>query len=93
MADLLDELIGIRSHLAVVHDDYGGVAGIVTLEDAIETILGVEIVDEYDSVEDMRKLALEEYEKRRKERKIRFTTPTMEVEFPRRTLEGEPSNG
>ena len=39
--------------------------GIVTLEDTIETLLGVEIVDEYDSVEDMREYALEQWRKKK----------------------------
>jgi len=41
------------------------VAGLVSLEDAVETLLGVEIVDELDSVEDMRKFALEQWQIRK----------------------------
>ena len=66
IADLLDEFINRREHMFVVVDEYGGTAGIVTLEDAVETLLGVEIMDELDSVEDMQKLALENW--RRKNR-------------------------
>ena len=57
IADILDEFINRREHIFIVVDEYGGTAGIVTLEDAIETLLGVEIVDEVDSVEDMRAFA------------------------------------
>jgi len=57
VASILDEFIHKREQLFLVVDEYGGTAGIITLEDAIETLLGVEIVDEFDSVEDMRKLA------------------------------------
>ena len=44
-------------HLCLVEDEFGQTAGIVTLEDAIETLLGREIVDESDTVEDMQELA------------------------------------
>ena len=65
VADVLDEFIQLREHLFLVVDEYGGTAGIVSLEDAIETLLGVEIVDELDSVVDMQKYALEQWEKRK----------------------------
>lgn len=58
VANVLDLFIKREEHIFLVVDEYGGTAGIITLEDAIETLLGTEIVDEFDSVEDMRKLAL-----------------------------------
>lgn len=63
----LDDFIKQQEHLFLCVDDYGSTTGIVTLEDAVETLLGVEIVDEFDNVEDMRKLALERWEKRKRE--------------------------
>jgi CBS domain containing-hemolysin-like protein len=57
VASTLDEFVNRREQLFLVVDEYGGTEGIVTLEDVIETLLGVEIVDEYDAVQDMRKLA------------------------------------
>lgn len=60
---LLIKFLGSRTHLCVVLDEYGGVAGVVTLEDVLEEILGKEIVDETDKVADMRALALRQRER------------------------------
>lgn len=68
IADLLNDFITRREHIFLVVDEYGGTAGLVTLEDAVETLLGVEIVDEFDTVADMRAYALELWKKRRRER-------------------------
>ena len=57
VGSILDEFVHRREHLFIVKDEFGQFVGIITLEDAIETLLGVEIVDETDSVVDMRKLA------------------------------------
>ena len=57
---LLNEFLKRRTHILAVADEYGGVAGIVTLEDVLESLLGEEIVDETDSVVDLRKAALEQ---------------------------------
>jgi CBS domain containing-hemolysin-like protein len=67
---LLDMFIKKREHLFLVEDHYGQVAGIVTLEDAIETMLGREIVDETDTVEDLQKLAKKQYRDRLRKDKI-----------------------
>jgi CBS domain containing-hemolysin-like protein len=57
-----------REHLFLVVDEFGEYTGIITLEDVIETLLGVEIVDETDTVEDMRTLARELAKQRHTER-------------------------
>ncbi len=65
VAGLLDFLIRKKEHLVLAVDEYGIVTGLVTLEDAIETLLGVEIVDELDNVTDMRQYALEQWQIRK----------------------------
>lgn len=54
-----------KEHVALVVDEYGGVDGLVTLEDVIETLLGTEIVDEKDAVSDMQEYARERWQQRR----------------------------
>jgi CBS domain containing-hemolysin-like protein len=54
----LQQMLARRESIAIATDEYGGVAGLVTLEDITETILGVEIVDESDRVVDMRDTAM-----------------------------------
>ena len=66
VGDVLDEFVKRREHMFMVKDEFGQVTGLITLEDAIETLLGVEIVDETDSVVDMRKLALDNWRKKRR---------------------------
>lgn len=54
---VFERLLDGRENIALVTDEYGGMAGIVTTEDVVETLLGLEIVDEADRVDDMRALA------------------------------------
>jgi len=56
----LDMFLTQRQQVAVVVDEFGGTAGLVTMEDVLETLLGEEIVDELDEVDDMRELAREQ---------------------------------
>ncbi len=67
LPDLLERLLDSLEHIALVVDEYGGVAGVVTMEDVVETLLGLEIVDEADSVEDMQALARKQWFKRARE--------------------------
>ena len=54
---LMNTFLKKRRHIAIVKDEYGGVAGLVTLEDLLEVVLGAEIVDERDTVVDMQEMA------------------------------------
>jgi CBS domain containing-hemolysin-like protein len=62
--NLLDFFIDQRQRIALVIDEYGGTSGLVTTEDVIETLLGMEIVDELDRVEDMQALARRQWARR-----------------------------
>ncbi len=66
VAAVLDQFIKRKEHIFIAVDSYGVLTGLVTLEDAVETLLGVEIVDEFDSVADMRQYALEQWQMRKK---------------------------
>ena len=61
---LLDHFLAERNHIALVLDPYGGMRGIVTLEDLMETLLGLEIMDEVDNVEDMQVFARQKWQER-----------------------------
>ncbi|NNE31056.1 MAG: CBS domain-containing protein, partial [Winogradskyella sp.] len=63
---LFNQLVESRNHMALVVDEYGSVSGIVTMEDVIETLLGLEIMDESDNVSDLQKLARKSWEHRAK---------------------------
>ena len=66
MPDLFESFIVQKEHIALVVDEYGAVSGVVTMEDVIETLLGLEIVDESDSVEDLQVLARRNWQLRAK---------------------------
>lgn len=63
-----EELIKGRQQISIITNEYGGMDGIATLEDIIETLLGFEIVDEKDKVEDMQQYALERWKKKQEEK-------------------------
>ncbi|MFZ1806208.1 MAG: CNNM domain-containing protein [Cyclobacteriaceae bacterium] len=64
--DAWEELLQRKEHISLVTDEYGGMDGIATLEDIIETLLGFEILDEKDKIEDMQKFAAKRWQERKK---------------------------
>jgi CBS domain containing-hemolysin-like protein len=63
-----DTLLEKKEYFAIVVDEYGGLDGIITMEDILESILGLEIVDERDKIKDMQQYARERW----KERKAKY---------------------
>jgi CBS domain containing-hemolysin-like protein len=78
--ELFEKFIKQRGHIALVVDDFGNTIGIVTMEDIIETLLGLEIMDESDAVEDMQMQARKNWERRAKRMGIDLTDKKPEDE-------------
>ncbi len=78
--DLFETFIKQRAHIALVVDEFGNTTGIVTMEDIIETLLGLEIMDESDAIEDMQVQARKNWERRAKRMGIRLQDKTKEDE-------------
>ena len=62
-----EKMLGMREHISIIVDEFGGLRGVVTMEDVLETMIGVEIVDEQDTTTDMQELAREVYQQRQTE--------------------------
>lgn len=70
LSTALEQLLDNREHILLVVDEHGGFEGVVTLEDVVETLIGMEIVDEVDGHVDMRKVAREKWGRRIKNQGI-----------------------
>jgi CBS domain containing-hemolysin-like protein len=64
--ELFEIFIKRKAHISIVADQFGNTIGLVTMEDIIETLLGLEIMDENDNIEDMQLMARQNWEKRAK---------------------------
>ena len=81
LGTIFDSMLKQKSQIAQVIDEYGMFVGILTLEDIIETIFGLEIIDENDTVIDMQQYARERWEQRQKKyRKVESQKSKVESE-------------
>jgi CBS domain containing-hemolysin-like protein len=64
LSDSFDEVLHQRAHIMMIVDEYGGMEGIITMEDILETLLGLEIIDEGDKTVDMQQYARQLWKKR-----------------------------
>ncbi|MBW2529268.1 MAG: HlyC/CorC family transporter [Deltaproteobacteria bacterium] len=78
LSRVFDRLLRKTDTLALVVDEYGGTEGLVTAEDVVETLLGLEIVDESDTAVDMQALARAQWEKRARKLRLLESEPDSE---------------
>jgi CBS domain containing-hemolysin-like protein len=93
LSNLLEFLLEKRQHIALVIDEYGGTQGLVTTEDVVETLLGMEIVDEMDRVEDMQVLARQQWAKRAKALGLEVNANGRIPTTPRSEISERPPEG
>ncbi|SHF69326.1 Hemolysin, contains CBS domains [Salegentibacter echinorum] len=80
--ELFETFVQKRAHISMIVDEYGNTVGLVSMEDIIETLLGLEIMDESDSIEDMQVLARQNWEKRAKRLGIIQRKENEETNYP-----------
>lgn len=83
LRDLFTRFLDQREHIAVLVDQYGGMAGIVTMEDVVESLLGSEIVDESDVEIDMQKEARRRWQRRARAMGMTDVPAPPQVDPPR----------
>lgn len=76
VTDLFDQMIRRGEHMVLLAGEYGESSGVVTMEDIVETLLGMEIVDEIDEVQDMQALARKKWRERAERMGVVINEPT-----------------
>jgi CBS domain containing-hemolysin-like protein len=89
LGTIFDSMLKQKRQIAQVIDEYGMFVGILTLEDIIETIFGLEIIDENDTVIDMQQYARERWEQRQKKYKKLAVNPDGETTVERQSNDGQ----
>jgi CBS domain containing-hemolysin-like protein len=89
LGTIFDSMLKQKSQIAQIIDEYGMFVGILTLEDIIETIFGLEIIDESDTVIDMQQYARERWEQRQKKYKKLTVNNDSQPTVDRRSNDGQ----